>query len=196
MQPVWQQFLLLADYKRNLHMKTSQEDEHSQARNLPLCNTVLVIALIVTALTTMLAPRHAIAQNSPAAPQTGTAEKSSTSNIALLYVYRQHRYEGAALAPSIYVDDKAVARVGNGRRVTIKLTAGKHTIRSDDKSSAISLDSKAGQDYYVRIDEATGFWKGHGRLTLVLSEQGAAEFKLEKPIETDRIAAKEMVAEE
>jgi len=138
------------------------------------------------------------AQTSPAAAQTATADKSGSQEAAAaeqvrLHVYRQRRYEGSALAPSIYVDDKQVARVGNGRRVTISLNPGAHTIRSDDKSSAISLDAKAGQDYYVRVDEATGFWKGHGRLTLMLPEQGAAEYKLQKPIEENRIINKEMV---
>jgi hypothetical protein len=48
----------------------------------------------------------------------------------------------------------------------------------------------------VRIDEATGFWKGHGRLTLVLPEQGTAEYKLQKPIEEDRKIEKEMICDE
>ncbi|MGA7915009.1 MAG: DUF2846 domain-containing protein [Candidatus Acidiferrales bacterium] len=121
---------------------------------------------------------------------------SNSAEGARLYVYRQRRYEGSALAPSIYVDDRQIARVGNGRRVAIKLSAGSHTIRSDDKSSAISLEVKPGQDYYVRIDEATGFWKGHGRLTLVLPEQGVAEYKLQKPIEANRKIDKEMIADE
>jgi hypothetical protein len=137
-------------------------------------------------------------QTSPAAAQTATTDKGgseqdSAAEQVRLHVYRQRRYEGSALAPSIYVDDKQVVRVGNGRRATIRLTPGAHTVRSDDKSSAISLDAKAGQDYYVRIDEATGFWKGHGRLTLVLPEQGSAEYKLQKPIEENRIVNKEMV---
>jgi hypothetical protein len=116
--------------------------------------------------------------------------------IAHLRVYRQRRYSGSALAPSIFVDDKQVARIGNGRRCSIKLSPGSHTIRSDDKSSAITLDAKAGQEYYVRIDEETGFWKGHGKLTMILAEQGSAEYKLQKPVEEDRKIAKEMIEED
>lgn len=59
--------------------------------------------------------------------------------------------------------------------------------------SAISIDAKAGQDYYVRIDEQAGFWKGHGKLTLVMPEQGSAEYKLQKPVEEDRKVAKELI---
>ena len=113
--------------------------------------------------------------------------------MAHLHVYRQRRYVGSALAPSITVDGKEVARVGSGRRVIIGLMAGPHTIASDDKASAISIDAKAGQDYYVRVDETIGFWKGHGKLTMLMPEQGKPEYSLQKPIEPDRKFAKEMI---
>jgi hypothetical protein len=142
----------------------------------------------------------AAASQNPAAPQSlappAPSAAPSSGDAACLHVYRQRRYAGSALAPSIYVDDTQIARVGNGRRVSIRLTPGPHTIRSDDKSSAISLEVKVGQDYFVRIDEETGFWKGHGRLTLVLPEQGTAEYKLQKPIEEERKIVKEMICDE
>jgi len=127
----------------------------------------------------------------PAVPSTVPA-----ADYGRLRVYRARRYAGSALAPSIYVDDKQVARVGSGRRVSIRLTPGPHSIRSDDKSSNISLDIKPGQDYYVRVDEETGFWKGHGKLTLMMPEQGGPEYKLQKPIEDDRKIAREMIEED
>ena len=138
-------------------------------------------------------PKPAVqqAQTTPATPATPAATES-----ALLHVYRQHRYAGSALAPSIYLDDKQIARVGSGRRVSIRLAPGSHTVRSDDKSSAISLDAKPGQDYYVRVDEEAGFWKGHGKLTLLLPEQGAAEYKLQKPVEPDRRFNKDLIVED
>jgi hypothetical protein len=86
--------------------------------------------------------------------------------------------------------------VGNGRRASIKLTPGTHTIRSDDKSPAVSIDAKPGQDYFIRVDEETGFWKGHGKLTMLLPEQGRAEFQLQKPVEEDRKFAKDLIEED
>jgi len=124
------------------------------------------------------------------------APTAPAADFGRLRVYRARRYMGSALAPSIIVDDKQVARVGNGRRVSIRLSPGPHSIRSDDKSSNISLDIKAGQDYYVRIDEETGFWKGHGKLTLMMPEQGGPEYKLQKPVEDDRRIAREMIEED
>ena len=48
----------------------------------------------------------------------------------------------------------------------LALSPGKHAFRSNDKQSVVDLDLKSGQTYFIRIDIATGFWKGHGRLTL------------------------------
>lgn len=128
------------------------------------------------------------------APATHSAP--AAGSVGLLHVYRQRRFVGAALAPSIYVDDQQVARVGNGRRFTAKLAPGTHTIRSDDKSSSVSLDVKQGQDYYIRIDEEPGAWKGHGKLTLLQAEQGKPEYALVKAVEPERRLAKDMLEED
>jgi hypothetical protein len=137
----------------------------------------------------------------PSSPQTpaqpaATAPAKPANEFAYLRVYRQKRFTGSALAPSIYVDDKQIARVGNGRRFTMRLLPGSHSVRSDDKSSAITLDVKPGQGYYIRVEEATGFWKGHGKLTLVMPEQGSPEYKLQKPVEEDRKMARELIEED
>jgi len=132
----------------------------------------------------------------PASPGASGSVVGDGSDSAHLRVYRHHRYEGSTLAPSIYVDDKQVTRIGNGRRCSIRLSPGTHTVRSDDKSSAISIDAKAGQEYFIRVEEQTGFWKGHGKLVMVLPEQGKAEYKLEKPVEEDRKILKEMIEDD
>ena len=137
-----------------------------------------------------------VAQDAAAEKASATNSASAAGPVGLLHVYRQRSFVGSALAPSIYVDDQQVARVGNGRRFTAKLTPGTHAIRSDDKSSSVSLDIKPGQDYYVRIDEEPGAWKGHGKLTLLQSEQGKPEYALVKPVETERRLAKDMLVEE
>jgi hypothetical protein len=133
---------------------------------------------------------------STAAKASAASSTPAAASVGLLHVYRQRRVVGSALAPSIFVDDKQVARVGNGRRFTAKLTSGIHDIRSDDKSSAVSLDVKPGQDYYIRIDEEPGMWKGHGKLTLLQPEQGKPEYALAKPVEPERRLAKDMLEED
>jgi len=111
-----------------------------------------------------------------------------------LYVYRQRRYAGSALKPSVYADDIELARMENGRFFVVTLAPGKHVIRSNDKGSGVDLEMKAGQDYYIRIDIETGYWKGHGRLTLVLPEQGSYELKQTKLLDDGDIKNHELVA--
>ena len=159
--------------------------------------TLLLATAVLSCAVLAQEPQNPPATAPPsAAPAEKAAPETAATQSALLRVYRHRRYVGSSLAPSIYVDDKQVARVGNGRRFTAKLTPGTHTVRSDDKSSAITIDAKAGQEYYIRIDEETGFWKGHGKLTMLMPEQGSAEYKLQKPVEPDRRIAKDMLVEE
>jgi hypothetical protein len=117
-------------------------------------------------------------------------DTKAPDKTSLVYVYRYKQAYGMAIRPSIYCDDKEVARLQNGRYLALGLTPGKHQFRSNDKQSVIDIDLKADQSYYIRLDLATGVLKAHGRLTLMLPEQGASEFKLLKPVDramvTDR----------
>jgi hypothetical protein len=111
------------------------------------------------------------------------ANASANGDVVQLHVYRQHRGINSTFAHSIFVDDKQIARVSNGSRFTIKLSPGAHSIRSDDNSSAISLDAKPGQEYFIRVDEVMGMPKSQGKLTMMSPEQGGPEYKLQKPLE-------------
>jgi hypothetical protein len=162
------------------------------------CRLALTFA---TVLTVCQAPALSVdakgpMQGSVTGQTTAPPSQAPVAPFAHLRLYRPRRVTGSALAPSIYVDDRQVARVGNGRRITVRLSPGAHSIRSDDKSSAISLVAEAGQDYFVRVDEAVGFWKGHGKLTLLPWEQGAAEFKLQSPVEDDRRIARDLIEDD
>lgn len=132
------------------------------------------------------APPADTAATAPAAPKVAP-------EFARLRVYRHKRYVGSALEPPIFIDGKEVAKADNGRYFTVKLMPGKHTIKSNDKGSAISLDVKPGEEYFVRVDIETGFWKGHGKLTLVMPEQGRAEYIQQKPLSADKQLAKDML---
>ena len=129
----------------------------------------------------------------PAAMTAQEPPKPSGDNVRVS-VYRYKQFVGKGLRPSIYCDDKDVARLQSGRYVVLALAPGTHTFRSNDKQSQIELDLKPGQEYYIRIDIAAGFLKGHGRLTLVQPEQGAGELKQMKPVDADMIKDKQFLA--
>jgi hypothetical protein len=121
------------------------------------------------------------------------AESLSTHDKARIFVYRYKQFVGSALEPSVYCDDNQLARMDNGRFFIVELPAGVHEFRSNDKQSGVELDLKSGQTYYLRVELATGFWKGHGRLVKTDAEQGAYEIKQLKFLDSDKIKDKRLV---
>jgi len=129
---------------------------------------------------------------------TATSPAAAKASKATVYVYRYKQFVGSALEPSVYCDDVQLARMSNGRYFTIKVDAGRHTFYSNDKQSGIELDAKAGQEYFIRLEIATGFMKGHGRLILMAPEQAGYELKSDKlkPLDTSKVANAAMVSTE
>ncbi|HZR55504.1 MAG TPA: DUF2846 domain-containing protein [Terriglobales bacterium] len=128
----------------------------------------------------------AFAQGPSAATQTTTDVKPSKATV---YVYRYKQFVGSALAPSVWCDETELAHMENGRYFTVKLDPGKHNFRSNDKQSGMELDIKPGEQYFVRLEIATGFMKGHGRLILVTPEQGTYELNSSKlkPLDSNKV---------
>jgi Protein of unknown function (DUF2846) len=130
-------------------------------------------------------------------PTTVAQASASTSDKATIYVYRYKQFTGSALAPSVYCDDVQLARMENGGYFAVKIEPGQHTFRSNDKQSGVALDVKAGQQYFIRVEIAAGFMKGHGRLLLVAPEQGRYEINSKlKPLDSDKVEDKARVSVE
>lgn len=151
--------------------------------------TIRILGLLMFCLTGLAA----IAQE-PVADSQKTAEAKPSK--ATVYVYRYKQFVGAALAPSVYCDETELARMENGRYFTVKLDPGKHNFRSNDKQSGTELDVKAGQEYFLRVEIAAGFAKGHGRLVLVPAEQGGYELKSSKlkPLDSKKVVNATLVS--
>ena len=109
---------------------------------------------------------------------------------SVVYVYRYKQFVGSALAPSVYCDEVQLARMDNGRYFAVNIDPGQHTFRSNDKQSGIQLDVKPGQEYFIRLEIAAGFMKGHGRLILTAAEQGRYELQSNqlKPLDASKVA--------
>lgn len=82
----------------------------------------------------------------------------------------------------------------NGRYFAVKVDAGKHSFRSNDKQANIEIDTKAGQQYFIRVEIASGLMKGHGRVVMMAPEQGESEIKHLKPLESSDVKDRERVA--
>ena len=120
------------------------------------------------------------------------------SSKATVYIYRYKQFVGAALAPSVYCDEVQLARMDNGRYFATTFEPGKHIFRSNDEQSGIVLLATAGQQYFIRVDIAAGFMKGHGRLQLMDSQQGTYELTSDKlkPLDAGKVVAKDKVSVE
>ncbi|MGA2326409.1 MAG: DUF2846 domain-containing protein [Bryobacteraceae bacterium] len=84
------------------------------------------------------------------------ATRPPPESWANVYVYRYKQYMAKGIRPSVYCDEKEVARIQSGRSFVMALAPGKHSFRSNDKQSQVEVDLKPGQDYYIRVEIATG----------------------------------------
>jgi len=134
----------------------------------------------------------ALAQQPASTPSTSDTKESK----ATVHIYRYKQFVGGALEPSVYCDEVQLARMDNGRYFAAMVDPGKHTFRSNDTQSGIELDAKAGQEYFIRVEIATGFAKGHGRLILMSPEQGSYELKSKKlkPLDANKVMDKARVS--
>src|SRR5690242_10525245 len=156
---------------------------------------VCLILLVTTAVCHAQEPTATPgATTSATTPPPATAESAATkSNKARIYFYRIKMYAGSALEPSVYCDDKELARMDNGRHFAIDLDPGEHTCRMGDKQTGFAVDLKAGEEYYAKITIDMGLLKGRGRLNLLQKEQGAFELKKTKPLGADKIRDRSLV---
>lgn len=118
---------------------------------------------------------------------------SSTEAKPTIYFYRIKQFAGSGLEPSVYCDEKELARMDNGRYFGVTLTPGKHVCRMGDKQTGFEIDVKEGQSYYGRVTIDMGFWKGRGRLTLIQPEQGGFEIKKVKLLGASKVKNRELV---
>jgi len=117
-------------------------------------------------------------QNSTAPEQNG---KDKTT--AILF-FREHHFTGSALKPSIFVDDKEVNRLSNGRWFLLKVEPGKHRLQSSAKNEpATVVEVAPGETAYVQMVILTGNWRGGGRLLAVDSKEAQKQVAKLKPLD-------------
>jgi hypothetical protein len=109
------------------------------------------------------------------------------SSKATVYVYRQKKFVGSGLSPSVFLDDKKVADMDNGRYFALKLEPGSHIVRSNEKDSEIDQTWEAGNVYFVTISIAAGFAKGHGQIATMSEKQARKEMAKLKPLDPEDV---------
>ena len=110
-----------------------------------------------------------------------------------IYFYRIKQFAGSSLEPTVYCDEKELARMDNGRYFGVTLSPGKHVCRMGDKQTGFEIEVKGDETYYGKVSIEAGFWKGHGRLTLVQPEQGGFELKKVKLLGASKVKNRDLV---
>jgi hypothetical protein len=99
-------------------------------------------------------------------------------------VYRVGKFTGSALKPSIYVDGNQLARLANGRYVSLRLAPGKHQFDSSmKKEPPVEVEVKPNETAYLEMVILTGTWRGGGRLIPVAPEDGKNALVKLKPMD-------------
>jgi len=142
--------------------------------------------ILATFATTAIAQRQPLAAIQPAAPaqteqKATNAAAAATGAKATIYVYRLREMAGLLNKPSIYVDEKEIARVRNGRFFVVNLDPGQHVIHSQHKPAIVSLHVNPGQVYYIRVAWEFTSQGDRAATTLIPLERGWAEMSQTEP---------------
>lgn len=139
---------------------------------------------LLAALFVLTATRATFSRSHAGGTQDSASAQETSSSNATICFYRPRRFEGWVYKPSIYVGETEITRMKNGESVQVIVSPGSHRLYSNDKSTGIALDARAGQTYYVRVEMKRGFpW--HGAVTLVDPQQGKFEFT-KQPLDLTR----------
>lgn len=95
-------------------------------------------------------------------------------SLQTICVYRYKEFGFGNVKFPVYLDDREVAKIENGRFFVIRVEHGKHILRSNDKQSGIQLSA---QQTFIRIDIGGGGIKSRGRVWPVMPEQAVIELK-------------------
>jgi hypothetical protein len=111
------------------------------------------------------------------------ADQNGKDKTTAILFFREHHFTGSALKPSIYVDDKEVDRLPNGRWFLCKVEPGKHKLQSSAKNEpATVVEVAPGETLYVQMVITTGNWRGGGRLLAVDSKEAQDKVGKLKPL--------------
>lgn len=133
-----------------------------------LLKSICVLGAVLTlALTT------GCASVQKASPDEDIAAKTFKTNpeYSQVYVYRNETL-GAALSMPVTVNGKLAGNTGPKSYFKFNLPAGKHTLTSQDKKSALDVTTENGKIYYVWQEVKMGVMSGGSELQLVDADKG------------------------
>ena len=123
----------------------------------------------------------------PVNPAAASRLESVPKTMARVVIYREERYMGGMLSPTVTVNGRDLVNIGSGTIFVGAFKPGHYIFESNDKNSGTELDLKPGTSVFIKMEIVPGVWRGNGRLTQVAAEQGLFESKRLKPVKRDDI---------
>jgi len=126
---------------------------------------VLSIALLAGCASVPMAP-----------PDADTAAKTfqTDPSMANIYVYRNETI-GAAIKMPVLIDNMSVGDTASKTYVFKKVSPGSHVITSKtENDSTLTIDAKAGNNYFIWQEVKMGMWAARSELHLVDDAKGRA----------------------
>lgn len=137
------------------------------------------------------APTQAAAP-AQAEPQATNAPEVAATTKATMYVYRLRNHRGMFNKISVYIDERELARIENGRFFIVHVDPGRHVVRSVDKASAVTLEMQPGQGYFLRVAIEPTQFTFRFETILVPPEQGWSEIGQAEPNDSKEIKDNEL----
>jgi Protein of unknown function (DUF2846) len=144
--------------------------------------TAFALSLAIAVFRFAQQPAPTANQSTSPVQEQKAGDPSAAGAKATLYVYWLHAGRNLN-KPSVYIDEKELARMRSGHFLGVNLDPGQHVVRSTEKAAAVTLDAKPGETYYIRLSFAETQFKVKVETTLVPAEQGWSELAKTKPSE-------------
>jgi hypothetical protein len=158
--------------------------------------SIAALTLSTFATSAFAQQQPSAAPTQPAAPAQAEpqATNAATATKATMYVYRLRNHQGMFGKPSVYIDEKELARIENGRFFVVHVDPGRHVIRSLDKASTVTVEMQPGQIYFLRVAIEKTQFTFRFETILVSPEQGWSEIGQTEPNDSKYIQDSELAA--
>jgi Protein of unknown function (DUF2846) len=101
-----------------------------------------------------------------------------SEGMGLIYIYRESAFIGGGVSYDVKVGDTVVTTLHNGGYYPYLVKPGEVELwAKTEAKSAVTVDVKAGEVYYVKGEVGVGFWVGRPHLRVVPREKGEREIK-------------------
>src|SRR5271165_5154777 len=155
----------------------------------------LLILAFVSALFAQQQPASTVIQAAVPPPQEQTSTNPpATGTKATMYVYRLRDRQGMLNKPSVYIDERELARIENGRFFVVNIEPGRHVVHSVDKASTVTVEMQPGQIYFLRVEIEQTQVTYRFETILVPPEQGWSEIGQTQPNDSKDIKASELAS--